>query len=172
MFRSAQDTLHFTVKLPQNILDEVVTVAKRRQVQKRGRNQKNQKIDSRKDLIVEIEGLMGEYAASLIYDVPVNKDYEADKGWDLVIYGYKVDIKATRHLYGVLLFTSLKHFKADVGMLAVITSKDTVKLSGWTTKMEFEAFSEYHPVKIGWKGYGLKQSQLYRMPSFIPGCLE
>ena len=160
--------MEFAVTLQPSMIDKIIGIAKNRQVQKRGRGQVNQKISDRSDLSVEIDGLKGEYATAIIYHVAVNEGFEADDGWDLVIFGYKVQVKYTPYPTGVLLFPTLAHFTADLAILAVGHGPH-VRLAGWIPQEEFNP--PYKPKAAGsksWFGYGIPQNQLYRMPGFTP----
>ena len=162
-----------------------------RQEQKRGRGQQNQKISPHSALETEIAGLKGEYAAAQYFGLKVDGSFEADKGHDLVINGYTVDVKYSSWPNGDLYFTSISHFKADIGLLTVASHKgslNTVRLAGWMFQELFDALCIHHDAPLPgerrttWQGVGMTQSStppkigcrkckyhasaLYRMDSF------
>jgi len=143
--------------------------AQLRQAQKRGRGQYNQKISPHAALETEIAGLKGEYATAQYFGIKVDGSFEADNGHDLVINGYTVDVKYSSWPNGDLYFTSLRHFKADIGLLAVASYKgslNTVRLAGWMFRSLFAGLCIYHDAPspgekwTTWRGVGMTQSSI------------
>jgi len=151
------------VTLSEDTIQRIEGIALFRQNQKRGRGQTNQKISKSNDLVTEISGLRGEFAVAQYYDLEPNLGTEADEGWDFIINGKTVDVKYTKYGAGDLVFTSLSHFKAEIGILAVEIDTRNVELKGWIDRERFVAEHIYHaPHKVGqrirtWMGTGMTQ---------------
>jgi hypothetical protein len=157
------------ITLSPSTLVTINRTAQLRQEQKRGRGQQNQKISPHSALETEIAGLKGEYAAAQYFGLEVDGSFVADKGYDLVINGYTVDIKYSSWPHGDLYFTSLSHFKADIGLLAVASYKgspNTVRLAGWMPQDLFGGLCISHDAPLPgekwttWRGVGMTQSSL------------
>ena len=140
-----------------------------RQTQKRGRGQPNRKISPHSALETEIVGLKGEHAVAQYFGLEVNGSFKADGGIDFTINGYTVDVKYSSWPNGDLYFTSLAEFKADIGLLAVASYKDspnTVRLAGWMFRELFAGLCLYHDAPLPgerwttWRGFGMTQSSI------------
>lgn len=84
-------------------------------------------------------GCYGEYACCQILGIPFNwADDHPDGHIDGVFEGKTVQIKSTVFGNRLLLFTDLEHFKADLGILCLVSMAfKTMRMVGWITREEY-----------------------------------
>lgn len=124
--------------------DEINTIAKERTKLKKSNRIKTKKQDSaRNDFLIQLNGLLGEYAIAEYLNVPVNKENTlgGDGGHDLEFFDKKIEVKYNTYDYGDLYFDKSNgyFFKADVAFLVVPTSNEKkVRIVGWITRKRFK----------------------------------
>jgi len=99
----------------------------------------NQKVDeSRTEDVVEMLGVKAELAVAKCLDIPHFFQPGFDDGSDMFLGDISIDVKATFHAGGQLLFRSAEHFKANCAVLVTSTEADDVMLlAGWLPRKQF-----------------------------------
>lgn len=87
------------------------------------------------DTDIDLDGAVGEIAVAKLYGVTPGFDWlGVDRGFDLMVGGVQVDVKATRHSNGQLLVRPRRDgVKPDAYVLAVIESEWVVRVPGWAS---------------------------------------
>jgi len=128
------------VELDPYDVEKVGLLAQARAVGKRP-NVKNRRVTDESDQTIDIAGVKGEYAFAKAFDLPVQTwpGIGGDPGYDFVMHGRSVDVKATFYHNGRLLLpTWQEDHVADVLVLAVCGAEvSRVTLAGWTSKKLF-----------------------------------
>jgi hypothetical protein len=148
-------------------LQYLVLIAERRNCVKQAFNVTNRRCDSRTDFTLNLQGIMGEFCASKYLGVPLDTtvSIKGDDGIDLLYRGHSIQVK-TRLVNrddNYLYFNSCEHFKADIAVLAIVTSVTEVSLLGWIKREEFCQKSQPGDFGHGPRQY-VAQAQLHAMP--------
>jgi hypothetical protein len=117
-------------------------------------NQKRAAVD---DSQLDVLGLKAECAVAKLFGVASNTQaLGIDSGQDVWVGEFSIDVKATFHQTGVLLFKSAAAFKADCAVLVTVTEENDVMnvVGGISRKM----FLERH-----------RQADLGRGPCLVMG---
>ena len=99
----------------------------------------NQKVDeSRSEDVVELLGVKAELAVARCLGIPHFYQPGFDDGSDMYLGDISIDVKATFHPSGQLLFRTAEHFKASCAVLVTSTDADDVMLlAGWLPRKQF-----------------------------------
>jgi len=99
----------------------------------------DQKVDeSRTQSSVEMLGVKAERAVAKCLDIPHFFQPGFDDGSDMFLGDISIDVKATFHPSGQLLFRTAEHFKASCAVLVTSTDADDVMmLVGWLPRKQF-----------------------------------
>ena len=128
------------VKLSEAELSDCFQAANARNQFNKASGKKNGKIDkNRTDQEIEYFGCMTELAVAKLFEVD-SRLYAlgTDGGIDFWLGNISIDIKASFYLNSGLTFTSLKHFRSKVAVLAEYNDETSVKVKGWASKALFE----------------------------------
>jgi hypothetical protein len=84
-------------------------------------------------------GLKAELAVAKAFNTEFRpENFGIDSGVDMFIDSIGIDVKATFHQQGHLLFKTLDAFKADLAILVTATDNDNVmKITGWISRDRF-----------------------------------
>jgi hypothetical protein len=99
----------------------------------------NSKVDeSRSQNVIELLGVKAELAVAKCLDIPHFYQPGFDDGSDMFLGDISIDVKATFHAGGQLLFRTADHFKANCAVLVTSTDADDVMLlAGWLPRKQF-----------------------------------
>ena len=99
----------------------------------------NSKVDeSRSQDVIDLIGVKAELAVAKCLDIPHFYQPGYDDGSDMFLGDISIDVKATFHPSGQLLFRSAEHFKANCAVLVTSTETDDVMLlAGWLPRKQF-----------------------------------
>lgn len=122
----------------------------------------------------DLLGLLGEAAVGEFLNIGVNTHdgLHGDGGVaDFEYGGFTVQVKATKHSDGGLLFQSRNHFKADVAILAIVDRKvrGRVALAGWVDRGYFLKHHTNRDLGYGKCAY-MPQKDLFPIETFHYDC--
>lgn len=105
----------------------------------RASNVANQRRDQgRTDSNLDFLGVKAEMAVAKVFDVEYNPfQLGIDSGKDLWLCDISIDVKATFHKNGKLLFKKPEAFKADCAVLVCEDSPETLDVSGYIPREAF-----------------------------------
>ncbi len=152
------------VELDHYDFEKIDLLAKARGVGKRP-NVKNRRVTDETDQTVDVAGVKGEYAFAKAFDLPIQTwpGIGGDPGYDFIMHGKSVDVKATFYRKGRLLLpTWQEDHLADVLVLAVVDMH--VTLAGWTSKKLFMKKAQRAQLRAdGPSNLTMEQDQLLAM---------
>lgn len=125
--------------------DDVLTLARKRNANKKERGTPTQKVSkTASDFEVHVEGLKSEFAFEKAFDVPLNRDIldHGDDGFDFTLPGGITAETRHRTQRGrdfALFSTHFEDFGADIGILTWPSTESDwkIELVGWTHVVHF-----------------------------------
>jgi hypothetical protein len=121
---------------------------------------KNQRRDQgRSDADLDLLGVKAEVAVSKVFNIPHQHAICVDDGCDLWLEDISVDVKATFHKKGRLLFKRKDAFKADCAVLVCQIEPDRLKVAGYASQATFMEKAQEIDLGHG-KGWAMDQDQL------------
>ena len=120
----------------------------------------NQRRDgNRDDDALDRLGVMAELVVAKIFDLDHQHLIGVDDGTDLWVDDLSIDVKATFHDGGHLLFKSREAFKADCSVLVCQLAPDTYRVAGYASKQTFLKKAQEKDFGHG-PGWALEQEEL------------
>lgn len=120
----------------------------------------NQKRDTgRSDADLDLLGVKAEVAVSKVFDLVHDYAMGVDDGSDLWLDDISVDVKATFHKGGRLLFKKRSSFKADCAVLVCQIRPDQFNVAGYASKATFLERARELDLGHG-KGWAMDQDEL------------
>jgi hypothetical protein len=120
----------------------------------------NQRRDKgRSDADLDLLGVKAEVAVSKVFNLDHDYSMGVDDGSDLWLDDISVDVKATFHKGGRLLFKKRSSFKADCAVLVCQIRPDQFNVAGYASKATFLKKSKELDLGHG-KGWAMDQDEL------------
>ena len=120
----------------------------------------NQRRDNgRSDADLDLLGVKAEVAVSKVFNLDHDYSMGVDDGHDLWLDDISVDVKATFHKGGRLLFKKKESFKADCAVLVCQLRPDQFNVAGYASKATFMDKAEELDLGHG-KGWAMDQADL------------
>jgi hypothetical protein len=137
------------VRLTRQDMSNAMKAARGRQQLNRASGVVNQKRAGNSAMDVEFLGMKAEIAVAKILNADFSPfDLGIDDGADMWLGGYSIDVKASFHTNGQLLFKSREAFRADCAILAIAADEDDVmNIIGGCTRNRF--INEAENVDLG-----------------------
>ena len=120
----------------------------------------NQRKDkSRSDADLDLLGVKAEVAVSKVFNIPHQHAIGVDDGCDLWLDDISVDVKATFHKSGRLLFKRKEAFKADCAVLVCQIEPNKLNVVGYASQTTF--MNKAQEIDLGHgKGWAMMQDEL------------
>jgi hypothetical protein len=127
------------IRLTRQDMSNAIKAARGRQQLNRASGVTNQKKAGNSAMDIELLGVKAEIAVAKALQCDFSPfDLGIDDGADMWLGGYSIDVKASFHQNGQLLFKSREAFRADCAILAIATDEDDViNIIGGCTKNRF-----------------------------------
>jgi hypothetical protein len=125
---------------------------------------KNQRRDdSRSDADVDLLGIRAEMAVAKAYGLNFNPyNLGIDEGSDMFSDEIGIDVKASFHREGKLVFKSVDAFKADLAVFVTDCPEDDrlLRIAGWITQSRFKGTCQAHDMGGGKRAAAVTQADL------------
>ena len=137
------------VRLTRQDMSNATKAARARQQMNRASGVINQKRAGNSAMDVELLGMKAEIAVAKTLNAEFSPfDLGIDDGADMWLGGRSIDVKASFHPHGQLLFKTREAFRADCAILAIATDEDDViNIIGGCARQRF--ISEAQNVDLG-----------------------
>lgn len=93
-----------------------------------------------------------------------------DQGWDLVLHGWKIDVKWSSNLRRCLLVSADITLLADIYVLVVGDTKDDLSIAGWAWRRDVVLCELVHLAKNGRPSYCFPTKSLQPKITLISGA--
>lgn len=134
-----QNSSGLRIRLTRQDMHDATKASRARQQMNRASGVANQKRAGNSAMDVELLGMKAEIAVAKALNCDFSPFHLGiDDGADMWLGGYSIDVKASFHQNGQLLFKSREAFRADCAILAIATDQDDViNIIGGCTKNRF-----------------------------------
>ena len=122
----------------------------------------NQRRDDRSDNDIDLLGLKAELAVSKLFNIKHDVfRFGVDSGIDMWLDDFSIDVKATFHKNGHLLFKDIESFRSDFAVLVTQEGpNEPLNIVGFCSKKKFASLAEPKDFGHG-VGVALHQSNLH-----------
>lgn len=153
--------------------EEIINIGRGRYETSKEKNCKSVKIDDEKgSLETNVDGVVGEYALSVLFGLDTPDSDGPDDGYDFLVNGYEIEVKTRGGalLDFPLLTDDPEDFDFDIGVLVWDLSNLDIVIVGWTDKDHFMRHWERMKLKdyraaIKWK----LMRPIWTLPHFLEG---